>query len=229
MSTAVAAPPVTQVWAPASPPETQYLFLHDVSWEGYVAIGDALMDRPRLRITYDQGDLEIMGTSPKHEYYKKHVGRFVEAAADEHGLAVAARGNMTFQRKDLSRGLESDDCFWIEHEREMRGKLTWVPLQDPPPDLVVEIEITRSAMNKMGIYAALRVPQVWRFDGSTLLIYVLRSHGSYERVECSPSFPSLPPSEIARFLQPTEEFDDLGVLRAFRAWVRQQLGKKETP
>ena len=88
--------------------------------------------------------------------------------AEECDRNLVSAGNMTFQREDLDRGLEPDDCYWIAHEPQMHNKLTWDPAIDPPPDLVLEIEISRSAQDRMGIYAALRVPEVWRFDGETL-------------------------------------------------------------
>ncbi len=109
-----------------------------------------------------------MTLSPEHEIYKKRLGRLVEALAEECNLPIATAGEMTFQREELERGLEPDDCFWTVHERHMRALLEWNPKRDPPPDLVIEIEISRSALNRMGIYSALRVPEVWRCDGATL-------------------------------------------------------------
>lgn len=229
MSTVAAVPSAFENWAPIAANETQRILLHCVSWEDYCAIRNALMDRPALRMTYDQGELEIMGISRLHEYYALCLGRLIEVAAEESEVMIAPGGNMTFQREDLARGLESDNCFWVAHEREMRSKGTWDPLLDPPPDLVLEVEVSRSALNKMHIYAALRVPEVWRADGTTIAIFMLRPDGSYERVERSLALPKLPVHEFARFMQPNESLDYLSVIRSFRAWVRQQLGKKETP
>jgi Uma2 family endonuclease len=179
-----------------------------------------------LRITYDRGDLELMVISRPHEHYRLLLARFVEVAAEEMGMEVDPGGNMTFQREDLERGLESDDCFWIAHEPAMRGKMTWDPLHDPPPDLVLEIEISRSALKKMEVYSALRVPEIWCFDGLVLAVYVLRADGTYEQVERSPTFSSLPLEEIARFVRQAETAGFLSVVREFRAWVRQQLDKQ---
>jgi Uma2 family endonuclease len=216
---------------PAAPlngryPEQRFL-LHDVGWPTYVAVGDLLGDRPALRLTYDRGTLEFMTTSPEHEIYKKRMGRLIETLAEEFSLAVATAGNMTFRREDLGRGLEADDCFWIAQEPWMRGKLAWDPAADPPPDLALEIEISRSAVNRMGIYAALGVPEVWRFDGEALRAHLLQPDRTYQPSESSPSFPGMPLAGIVPYLQPSAATDYLGMIRSFRLWVREQLARRQ--
>jgi Uma2 family endonuclease len=198
----------------------QRLLLVNISWEDYVAIGNILLDRPTLRMTYDEGRLEFMTTSPQHELYKKWLGRMVDALGEELERPVETRGQMTFQRQDLQKALEADDCFWIAHEPEMRGKLTWDPAVDPPPDLALEIEISRSALRRMTIFASLRVPEVWRFNGEALSIHLLRPDGTYQVAEKSLSFPEIPVTELPRFLRLAETKDYLTVIREFRAWVR---------
>jgi Uma2 family endonuclease len=205
--------------------ETQRVILYDVPWDSYVAVGAALPDRPRLRMTFDRGTLEIMTTSPEHEKYKRRLGRLLEALVEEFGLGVEPLGNMTFRRKELERGLEPDECFWIANEPLMRAKLDWDPTRDPPPDLVLEIEISRSAMNRMSIYAALGVPEVWRCDGSTIRAHLLQPDGGWLPSDFSPTFPKIPLAGIVPFLQPSETVDYLSMVRAFGAWVREQLAK----
>jgi Uma2 family endonuclease len=209
---------------PASMTETgeQRLLLHAVRWEQYLAIGEALRDRPGLRLTYDSGSLEVMTTSPKHEYYNRWIGRLIDALSEELGIPTVALGTMTFQRADLERGLEPDNCFWIAHEHAMRGRLEWDPDRDPPPDLVVEIEISRSALNRMDAYAKLRVPEVWRYDENNLTVHLLMPDGTYEAAERSRAFGAVSMQELAGFIEPSQD-DTLTRIRAFRAWVREQL------
>jgi Uma2 family endonuclease len=214
------APPTAGRW---TVPESQRFVLHNVSWESYVAIGDALPDRPGLRMTYDRGSLEFMTTSSEHEIYKKRLGRLIETLAEEYNLRITSAGNMTFLREELERGLEPDDCYWIAHEEQMRAKLTWEPTRDPPPDLVIEIEVSRSALNRMAIYAALGIPEVWRCDGAILRAHLLQPNGSWLASETSPTFPKVPLAGIVPFLQPSETTDYLSMIRAFHAWVRAQL------
>ncbi len=211
---------LTQPGTPVQP-TGQRLVLRAVSWQEYIALGEVLRDRPALRMTYDRGSLEFTTTSPEHERLKKWLARVLEALAEEFGLEVATAGNMTFQREDLERALEPDDCFWIAHEEQMRTRQEWDPSRDPPPDLVLEIEVSRSALNRMGIYAALGVPEVWRCDGERIHVHLLRPSGEYREVEASPTFPGIPVAEIIPFLQQNAARGYLGMVRAFHEWVRQ--------
>jgi Uma2 family endonuclease len=199
---------------------TQQLVLDDISWPQYVAIGDALINRPGLRMTYDRGRLEFMTTSPLHEMYKKRLGRILETLIEVFGMDLVPAGHMTFRRKELERGLEPDDCFWIAHEPQMRANTTWDPTRDPPPDLVIEIEISRSALDRMAIYAALRVPEVWRCDGESLYAELLQLDGTWLRSDTSPTFPGVPLAEIVPFLQPSESRSYMQMVNEFRDWLR---------
>lgn len=215
--------------ASAPPPRlagAQRLLLPDVSWASYRAIGAALADRPALRLTYDRGLLEIMTTSREHEFLKKRLTRLLEMLLDECRIPFDTAGNMTFQREDLERALEPDDCFWIAHEPAMRGRTDYDPTRDPPPDLVLEIEVSRSALDRMGLYASLGVPEVWRFDGEALHVHRLQPDGGYAEVDASPTFPSLPLQELARFVRPDAARDSVSLADEFRAWVRQHSRPK---
>jgi len=206
-------------------PAEQHLLLPDVNWDSYVAIGAALADRPALRLTYDRGSLEFMTTSRAHEFYKKWWNRIIEIIAEELNRPIAPGGNMTFQQADLHRGLEGDECFWIEHEAHMRRRLTWDPDVDPPPDLFLEIEVSRSLLDRLAILAALRVPEVWTFDGSVIRVLCFQADGTYQVQERSRFFSEVPLADLARFVDPNGSTDYLSAMRAFREWLRQVLGK----
>lgn len=197
----------------------QLLLLHNVSWSSYVAIGRALQDRPAIRMTYDEGELEIMTTSPQHEFYKKYLSRFVETLAEEFEVKIATAGEMTFQRKDLEKGFEGDDCFWIAHELQMRGKMAWRAYVDPPPDLFLEIEVSRRALKRMKLFAALRIAEVWCCNGREIRVHLLQDDGTYRQVESSPTFPRVPLQGLVRFLQPDKDKDYLTVIRELRDWI----------
>jgi Uma2 family endonuclease len=201
----------------------QRLLLNAVSWQEYTDLGQILRDRPALRLTYDRGRLELMTTSPEHERLKKRLSRLIETLAEEFGLQIETAGNMTFARADLERALEPDDCFWIAHEAQMRTREEWDPKEDPPPDLALEIEISRSAVNRMDLYAALGVPEVWRCDGESLRVHLLQPDRTYQSSEASPTFPGIPMAEMIVFLQPNETMCYLDMVRAFREWVRRFL------
>jgi Uma2 family endonuclease len=94
---------------------------------------------------------------------------------------------------------------------------------DPPPDIAVEVEMSTSVLNRLGIYAALRVSEVWRSDGQQILIEHLQEDGTYASVGYSPSFPWLPLAELNRFLRDSVNMDETTWIRSFRAWVRAEL------
>src|SRR5262245_19596426 len=211
--------------SPGANGDTQRFLLRNIDWRTYKGFGDLLPDRPGLRLTYDRGNLEFMSTSPKHEIYKKNMSRFMEMVAEAFNKPFVGAGNMTFQHEELDRGFEPDDCDWIDSEPAMRGKLTWDPTADPPPDLALEIEVSRSALNRMAIYAAFRIGEVWCFDGDELRVYRLQPNGTYQRVESSAVFPGINLDGLVPFIKMLETQDVLTVMRAFREWLRQQMGK----
>lgn len=208
--------------------EEPRVLVPSVPWANYLVLGQALADRPGLRITYDCGVLEIMTTSHEHEAWKKRLNRLIEALLDELGMPFESGGNMTFQRADLNRAIEPDDCYWIAREPAMRGRDDFDQTRDPPPDLAIEIEYSRSAVNRMAIYAALRILEVWRYDGQTLSVHTLSGDG-YAEAERSPTFPAIPVREIARFLRADPTRDSVTRKREFLDWVRQHVRQTPTP
>jgi len=202
-------------------PDEQRLRLSAIPWEKYLVYSDSLGPR-HVRVTYDRGEMEFMTLSPKHEHRKKRLGRFVETMTEEMNIEIASFGSMTCRREDLERGLEADELYWIEHEAEVRDRDEIDFTIDPPPDLALEIEISRSTMDRLAIYAALGVAEVWRWDGETLTVMLLTGRGTYRAAQRSKAFPVLPLKEFTRFLTRTN-VSETQLLRSFRQWVRKNL------
>jgi Uma2 family endonuclease len=181
-----------------------------------------------VRITYDRGDLELMSPSTEHEEYAELFGQLIFLVTLELGIPFLALGTTTWRKQAKDRGLEADKCFYLASLPRIRGKKHKLDLGlDPPPDLAIEIEISRSALDRMGIYAALRVPEVWRFDGERLRAEALQEDGTYATVTTSPSFPFLPLEEVARWIRLGEESDDhTDWGRRFRDWVRAEIAPR---
>jgi Uma2 family endonuclease len=208
-------------------PPTQHFLLTDVAWNTYISFGNLLEGR-NLRLTYDRGELEFMTLSPEHERFKHLIVLLLAILAEELNIEMAGYGSMTFRRDDLERGLEPDECYWIAHEAQIRGRNQIDLAIDPPPDLVVEVEITRNVLDQLPIFAALGVPEVWRWDGAVLRVLVLQSDGKFAECERSQAFPLVPMEEFARFLTPNAAESELKHLRAFRAWVQQERANWKT-
>jgi Uma2 family endonuclease len=201
-------------------PESRVV-LHGVGWEGYETMLKLVGDRP-VRLTYDRGDLELMVPSLDHERYKSLLGRLIETLTLELDLPCDAAGSTTWRKQLEDRGLEPDECYYLANAERVVGRKVDLSV-DPPPDLAIEIEISRSALDRLGIYAALGVPEVWRFDGEALRVEQLQADGTYQEVAVSPSFPFLPLNEVIRWLRRAETMGQTPWLRQFREWVREEL------
>jgi len=141
---------------------TEERFLLYTDWRGYGKILDAI-GTGHTRVTYDTGRLELLSPSPEHKISKKLLGSLVEIVLDDRATGYVAGGSTTFRRKALDKGLEPDECFWIENCKSMVGVKRWIPRIHPPPDLAIEIEVSESIISRLPILAALGVPEVWRF------------------------------------------------------------------
>jgi Uma2 family endonuclease len=200
----------------------QRILLHNVSWSTYEALLKEI-DGPAIRLTYDRGTLEIMTLSHGHESYTALLGRFIDTLTEELNIPLHSGRSTTFERDVKKRGLEPDECYWIQNEPLMRGKKEFDIDSDPPPDLAVEVDITSSSLDRLAIYAVLGVPEVWRFDGESLRVYRMKANGKYEPCDRSPTFPYLELADVVRFLRDSDTQDETSLVRAFRAWVRERL------
>src|SRR5262245_8305611 len=199
--------------------------INDVDWSVYETMLQVLGDRRTPRLTYDGRNLELTSPSPSHESYKSLFGRLLEAMAYELNIPIRTGGSMTFRRPGVKRGLEPDECYWIQNEKMVRGKRDIDLEVDPPPDLFIEIEISPGALDRMAICARLGVPEVWRFNGVSLGIHVLQRKGTYDQQSTSVCFPFLPVQEMLPFLELDPEIDETSRARQFAAHVRQYFNR----
>jgi Uma2 family endonuclease len=198
--------------------------LRGVSWADYehlCVVRDA--ERPGVKIVYDRGDLEVMSPSFVHDRSSRRLSMLVVVLAEELGVSMVAGGGTTFRRVDLERGLEPDECFYFQNAAIVQA-LEDIDLSiHPPPDLAIEVDLTRSSLSKESVYACLGVPELWRYDGETLEMRIRRPDGSNAAQPASLVFPSLTSSALTSFIQNHPGLDDTAFLREFRAWVRQTL------
>ena len=202
----------------------QSVQISDVSWQTYETLLAEIGDR-QIRLTYNRSNLQITIPSAEHERFKEVLGRFVETLAEELDVKIEPLGSTTFKRPELS-GKEPDECFYIQNISAIKGKKRIDMNQDPPPDLVVEIDITSRSENSLQIYADLGVPEVWIYNGSRLRINRLEN-GEYVECDRSLAFPSVAILEIVRFLEQVETMDYLELVKSFRAWVKSQIQQNQ--
>ena len=204
-------------------PNRQKLILDDVSWDEYTRLLRTFEGR-HLRLTYDRGRLEMMTLSYEHESHGDFLGRFVVTLTEELNLPIRGGGSTTFRKRKKKKGLESDNCYWIAHEADVRNIKVINLRKAPPPDLALEVDISRSSMNLMRIYSSLDVPEVWRWDKNGLTFLVLNADGEYDAVTASPTFPlPISPADLMPFIAMRGQMDDNAVIRQFRTWIRAKL------
>ncbi|MEA5470213.1 Uma2 family endonuclease [Spirulina sp. 06S082] len=198
----------------------QKLVLRDVNWQEFEQILAELGEKRASRIAYANGTLEIMASFLEREVNKVLIADFLAALLEELDIEFYPLGSTTFKHKQKKQGIEPDNCFYIEHEAAIRGKNRLDLTVDPPPDLVLEIDVT--SRTHPDIYQALGVPELWRFEKGRLKIAVLRGD-RYVEVTESPHFPNFPLIEtIPQYLQKVKTQGRNKTMREFRAWVRDR-------
>ncbi|MFP4008411.1 MAG: Uma2 family endonuclease [Spirulinaceae cyanobacterium] len=195
--------------------------LDKVRWATYQSLLWDLSESPNKKLTFDRGVLEIMTPLPQHEINKGLLGRLVRTTTEVLGVEIASLYSTTLSREDLQKGIEPDECFYIQNEEQVRGKTSFDFTIDPAPDLAIEVDITSSSLNRLEIYAALGVTEVWRFNGEDLLIYYLQN-GVYEVRDSSGILPILSKFVLLDFLQRWGEIGENALLREFRQWLQSQ-------
>ena len=210
------------VAAVANPPE-QRIVLHDVTWETYEQLLANFADRSAPRLAYDRGVLEIVSPTPRHEEDNQALATVVATIAEELGIDFRPMGSTTFRRVRLKQGFEADSSFYIVNQRFARDLAEIDPKTDPPPDLVIEVDVSHSSLDKMPIYAGLGVQEVWRCRADRVTIHVLES-GTYRVADDSRVLPPLTGDRLTGFLLQSREQRRLTWIRAVRAWAREQHG-----
>jgi Uma2 family endonuclease len=201
--------------------------MHDVSWETYERLL-ADQENHRVRITYDRGTLEFMSPYSEHEWAKKILGRLVEQLTLELKIPIRSGGSTTLRSHLLEKGLEPDESYYIRNEYLVRSRRKLMNKSDPPPDLAVEVDITSSSINRMAIYAALGVAEVWRYNKKGLHFFSLDESGSYREATHSVNLPMVAATDISDFLNRCDKVDESTLLDEFRQWVRRTFGKENS-
>lgn len=203
-------------------PAEQRIVLQNISWQTFKAMLSEMGSERGTRIAYCEGTVEIMSPLMPHENSNRLIEGFVVALCEELGLEIKRAGSLTLMRDDLERGGEPDSSYYIQNESVVRDKEDIDLESDPPPDLVLEVEYSRSKLNKLELYASMGIPEFWRYNGRVLRIYSLEEE---QYVECStsPTFTPVRVNEIPRFITQSRKIGEIASTRAFRTWVRQQI------
>ncbi|OQW92076.1 MAG: hypothetical protein BWK79_15445 [Beggiatoa sp. IS2] len=202
------------------PPGSQ-LLVKEVDWLTFEHLLEQLGEKRAVKLSYSQGLLEIMTPLLEHEDDKNILSDLVKILLEELNIEFRAVGSTTFKNKRMAQAIEPDECFYIEHEQAIRGKKRVDLTVDPPPDLAIEIDIT--TRTHLGNYEALEVPELWRYDGQQLFIYILQQN-VYIESDHSLHFPQLPLHEaIPYHLKYSKEFGRNATMKLFRHWLHEKM------
>jgi Uma2 family endonuclease len=203
-------------------PQLEHVYLPGVSFATYDALLTEIEGRRRLRISYHQGELEIMTLSQAHERAKTLLGQMIEAITEELGIPRMSCGSTTFKDELKDCGLEPDECYYIQHEADVRGRKIKLG-ENPPPDLVLEVDITASVVKRLSIYAALAFPEIWQYVGAQIVIHQLQTDGRYSVAEQSQALPMVSVQKLVEHLNRSDQIDETTWIRAFRQWIRDGM------
>jgi Uma2 family endonuclease len=188
----------------------QRIVIPETSWEEYVAINDAIVERPNIRMFYCDGRLTLLTESRKHGWASRCLLLLVTALAQGLKVPCEVAATATFRRKAKSAGVEGDETFYFGKNAEVMKGLKDIDLTaQPPPDLAIEVEVSHSADDAVLVWGRLGVAEVWRFDPIAwqCSFWGRRGDGTYEPRDGSLAFPMLTPDDV---LQQMRLADELG-------------------
>lgn len=197
----------------------QRILLQNIRWETYESLLADDPERSGPRLTYDQGVLELMSPGPEHESVNRTISRVVWTVALELGIEIQDVGGMTYKRATLGRGFQPDSSYYLRSADNKIRARDIDPETDPPPDLVIEIDISRSSIPKLDLFAALRVSEVWRWDGDQVSFHQL-SDGKYVAATHSRLIPPLTPELVTGFVTAIESLSNAAWHRSIVDWMR---------
>ena len=193
------------------------ILLNDISWNEYEHFLEDFEQRPGWRLAYDGGRLEIMPPTPEHEEYSFSFHDFVRAFCDEFDINLEGRGSTTFRSEILEKGVEPDECYYIQNAEKVAGKK--IPTDKfPVPDIAVEVDITTESLDKFPIYAALKVPELWMYDGKILSFYEL-GRENYHQITHSRALPQISAKDLPKLLETSRRMGQTAALKSFRKWL----------
>ena len=191
--------------------------LSNISWQTYQAMLDDLGDRRSVRLVYDQGVLEIRIPSDVHEAINRLLARIVGVLAEELDLPLKEFGSVTLNRNDIKKGAEPDSSFYIQNADRIQGNKIDISV-DPPPDLIIEVDITSSSTRSFAVYQQLGITEIWRYKNENVKIFQLQD-GDYIECEFSSIFTMISGDVLADFLQMSTTENSTKVVRAVRKWL----------
>ncbi len=193
---------------------------HDVIWEEYEELLDQVGEAAGLRISFNDGTLKVMSLSAEHEKYVRFIESLIGAVRLRLRINIVSFGSATMRKRKKSKGNEPDACFYVQTAAVIGNRIDLDFEIDPPPDVVVEVDVHHDSTDNDAIYAALGVPEIWRYDGHEMTIYHLQQDGEYVVAETSHALPMLTGQILTRYLTRLRQDGEFEAILAFDEWLQ---------
>jgi Uma2 family endonuclease len=206
-------------------PEDASLTFRDVSWDEYEELLEQVGEAPGLRITYDNGSLLIVTISAEHEKYSEFIKSLIAGIRLRLQINILAFGSATMRKPRRSAGHEPDACFYVQTAALIGNRIQLDFETDPPPDIVVEVDVHHDSRPRFRVYAALGVPEIWRYDGQAMTIYHLSNDGDgqqYVTGDTSAALPMLSATLLTEMIERMRRDGELNALLAFDEWLQSR-------
>lgn len=200
-------------------PEASAVTFHHVSWEEYEKLLNQVGEASAFRISYDEGTLHVMTLSTEHENYVRFIEKLMTLVSLRLRLNIRSFGSATMRQRQKRKGKEPDASFYVQHAALLGNRMRLDFATDPPPDIAVEMDLHHDSLGKFSIYAALEVPEIWRFDGYALTIYHLSATGYVEQ-PASRALPMLTGELLTAYLNRLTTDGEFAALLAFDEWLQ---------
>jgi Uma2 family endonuclease len=220
------------------PPNEQRVVLPSITWEKFEQILTELPPDRQIRLTYHRGKLEMMTPVAEHERCQKLLDSLILVLADELGQEVEAIAPVLIKNPGLDMAIEPDACYYLSRGVSRGGHGGTAPPDrveirlpaDSPPDLLVEVALTQTKLDKIPLYTRLAIPEVWRYittAGENVLkgkleIYYLQGD-RHTPQRHSTVFPGLSSDRILEFIEQSDSMSLAASLRLLRAWIQEKL------
>lgn len=200
-------------------PEDTVVTFHGAGWDDYEELLEQVGERKGLRISYSEGVLDVMTVSPEHENYADFIRILVAHVSFRLRINVRFFGSATIKKRPGRKGAEPDACFYVQSAESLGAKMRLDFAADPPPDIVVEVDIHHDSRSKFPIYGEIGVPEIWRFDGNELTIHLLERR-EYVQADKSHALPVLSAGVLTEFLKRLAVEGEFKAMQAFDEWLQ---------
>jgi Uma2 family endonuclease len=200
-------------------PEDSTVIFHKLTWNDYLNLSDQVGENHRLRLSFNEGTLKVMSLSPTHEKYVAFINRLMSQLSFRLRLNILFFGSATMRKQKAQKGNEPDASFYVQKASAIGHRIELDFTVDPPPDVIVEVDIHHDSINDDPIYAALGVPEIWRYDGHVM--HILYLHGeTYEAAAASRALPMLTAAILTEYLERLRRDGEFAAILAFDEWLQ---------